>query len=252
MSNRKNLSRKLALVLFLCVCAFTIPWLMQAGLCLLLVVSRFAFPFLRPGSDRSARAFSRFILYSLAVTVLVVTLNGILIRTGSISTSVFGVSLYTDGLTFGAKTVSRLLLLSFSILLFFISTPLPDFIDYLQEKGLPPQIVLVLLLTLHFIDQLPLRIHQIFLAQQARGAPVDAGMFSRTKALFSILSPLVLSSIVESIERGTALELRGFLQRPRPSQASTHGSAGEDFPTIVILFLAFILLAYSIAQWLIG
>jgi energy-coupling factor transport system permease protein len=245
------LSRKLALVVLLCVCAFTIPWMIQAGLWFLLLVGRYAFPFLRPGSDRSARAFSRFILYSVAVTVLVVVLNGILIRTGSISISWFGVSMYADGLMFGAKTVSRLLLLSMAILLFFISTPLPEFIEYLQEKGLPPHIVLVLLLTLHFIDQLPVRIHQIFLAQQARGAPVDAGMISRTKALFSILSPLVLSSIVESIERGTALELRGFLQRPRSAQAPDQQS-GKDFTTIVILFLAFILLTYSIVRWLIG
>ncbi len=249
MSARQNLSPKLAFVVLLWVCAFTLPWTLQASLCVLLIIGRFMIPALRPGSPRSARAFSRFILYSIAVATLVSILNAVLIREGSIVTNIFGISLHQEGLLFGARTASRLLLLSFSILLFFVSTPLPDFIQYLQEKGLPPYLALMLLLTLHFLDQLPIRIHQIFLAQQARGAPVDSGMFARTKALFSILSPLVLSSIVESIERGTALELRGFLHKPQPVK---HGGSHMDWLTLLVLSLAIVILSYSIVQWLIG
>ena len=252
MSARQNLSPKLAFVVLLWVCAFTLPWTIQVFLCLLLVFGRFTIPALRPGSSRAARAFSRFILYSIAVATLVSLLNAVLVREGAIVGNIFGISLHQEGLLFGARTASRLLLLSFSILLFFVSTPLPDFIQYLQEKGLPPYLALVLLLTLHFLDQLPNRIHQIFLAQQARGAPVDSGMISRTKALFSILSPLVLSSIVESIERGTALELRGFLHRPQPPQPVEQGRFHTDWLTVLVLSVAIVILSYSIVQWLIG
>lgn len=251
MSARQNLSPKLAFVVLLWVCAFTLPWTIQAFLCVLLIIGRFTIPALRPGSPRSAKAFSRFILYSIAAATLITFLNAVLIREGAIVADVFGISIHQEGLLFGARTASRLILLSFSILLFFVSTPVPDFIQYLQEKGLPPYLALVLLLTLHFLDQLPTRIHQIFLAQQARGAPVDSGMLARTKALFSILSPLVLSSIVESIERGTALELRGFLHRPQPSQPVKQGSSRSDWLTVFILSLAIVILSYSIVQWLI-
>jgi energy-coupling factor transport system permease protein len=112
--------------------------------------------------------------------------------------------------------------------------------------------VLVLLLTLHFLEQLPARIHQIFLAQQARGAPVDAGMLSRTKALFSILSPLVLSSIVESIDRGTALELRGFLQTAPTARDPGHALSRPDWITQLLVLLACGLVLYRIALWLIA
>lgn len=252
MSARENLSLKLAFVVLLWVCAFTLPWTVQASLCVVLIIGRFTLPSLHPGSPRSAKAFSRFILYSIVVAILVSLLNAVLVREGAIVADIFGISLYQEGLLFGARTASRLLLLSFSILLFFVSTPLPDFIQYLQQKGLPPYLALVLLLTLHFLDQLPTRIHQIFLAQQARGAPVDSGMLARTKALFSILSPLVLSSIVESIERGTALELRGFLHRPLQPQAVGPGGSHADWLTLLVLSLALVLLTYSIVQWLIG
>jgi energy-coupling factor transport system permease protein len=233
-------------------CAFTLPWPIQAGLCISLIVGRFVLPEFQPQSDRAAKAFSRFILYSLAIMVLVLALNSVLLKEGNIYGRVFSIPLYDDGLLFGAKTVSRLLLLSFSILLFFISTPLPVFIQYLQRRGLPPHLVMVLLLTLHFLDQLPDRIHQIFLAQQARGAPVDSGIISRTRSLFSILSPLVLSSIVESIERGTALELRGFLNRRQSIEEQAVEPDKTRGATLLFLALAFILIAYSIVQWLIG
>ncbi len=252
MSTGQRLSRKLAFVLLLWVCAFTLPWTIQASLCILLIIARYTVLSFRPATARSARAFSRFILYSIAVATLVVLLNALLIKEGQVSATVFGISLHSEGLLFGARTASRLLLLSFSILLFFISTPMPDLIKYMQEKGLPPSLALVLLLTLYFLDQLPVRIHQIFLAQQARGAPVDSGVLSRTKALFSILSPLVLSSIVESIERGTALELRGFLQRPQLPPEVSRGEPHADWLTVLLILLAVAVLAYRILQWLIS
>jgi energy-coupling factor transport system permease protein len=245
-----DLPSKLALVFLLWVCAFTLPWTFQVGLCLLLVIARFAIPAFRPLSRRSATSFSKFIVYSIAVAVLVVCLNALFIRSGGVVTTFLGFSFYEDGLLFGLRTASRLILLSFSVLMFFISTPLTVFIDYLQSKGLPPYLVLVLLLTLHFLDHLPSRIHQIFLAQQARGAPVDSGVLSRTSALLSILSPLVLSSIVESIERGTALELRGFLSRPPADREPEHIETRVNLLTICFYFMSLVIIAYSIYRWL--
>jgi energy-coupling factor transport system permease protein len=207
-------------------------------------------PAFRPLSKRSAAAFSKFILYSITVAILVACLNALFIRSGSVVATFVGFSFYEDGLLFGLRTASRLILLSFSILMFFISTPLTVFIGYLQNKGLPAYLVLMLLLTLHFLDQLPLRIHQIFLAQQARGAPVDSGVLSRTKALLSILSPLVLSSIVESIERGTALELRGFLTRPVASREPERTESQVNLLTICFYSVSIVIIAYSIYQWL--
>ena len=250
MSTDRDISRKLAFVLLLWVCAFTLPWIIQASFYAALILGRYTLPPFRPSSERASTAFSRFIVYSVVVTSLVIALNAFLIKSGEVAATVLGISFHEEGILFGVRTASRLLLLSFSILLFFVSTPLPDLIRYLQEKGLQPSLVLVLLLTLHFLDQLPGRIHQIFLAQQARGAPVDSGMVSRTKALFSILSPLVLSSIVESIERGTALELRGFLQKPAYVRAPNRTSSRHDWLILSLISLAAAILVYKLVLWL--
>jgi len=249
---RIDLSAKLALVGLLWVCAFMLPWAYQAFLCVLVITARFAIPQLRPQSERSSKAFSRFLLYSVAVATFVILLNSMLIRGGATMGSILGFSLYEEGLFFGVRTASRLLLLTYAVLLFFVSTPLKELIRFLQQKGLSPSFTLILLLTLHFLDHLPARIHQIFLAQQARGAPVDAGIVSRSRALLSILSPLVLSSIVESIDRGTALELRGFLNRPQDARLITQPTAERNALTIILLAGTIILLLATLSRWLLG
>jgi len=249
---RIDLSAKFAFVVLLWVCAFTLPWEYQAALCLLVLAGRFAVPSFRPQSERSSAAFSNFLLYSMAVAFFVILLNSILIRGGSTYGTILGFMLHQEGLFFGLKTASRLLLLTYSILVFFISTPLKELIRFLQQKGLSPSFTLILLLTLHFLDHLPARIHQIFLAQQARGAPVDAGIASRSKALLSLLSPLVLSSIVESIDRGTALELRGFLNRPNDANRVAASTAGWNLLTMLLLLISTIILLAAIYRWLLG
>ena len=110
---------------------------------------------------------------------------------------------------------------------------------------------MTLLLTLYFIDRLPDRIDQIFTAQEARGAPVRASVPARLRSFFMILSPLVLSSIVESIDRGMALELRGFQGDVRisfgPDSNAIHRASAISVVFLVLSCIAFIWIVY---QWL--
>lgn len=249
---RLDLPAKLAFVLLMWVCAFLLDWSVNLVLLLLVILSRYVVPAYRPQSTRSRRAFGRFILYGVAVVVLLAAINALFLRGGSVVFTVAGVEFHQEGLMFGVRTAARLLLLSVSVLLFFASTPLPEFIHFLQVNGLPPQLVLVLLLTLHFLDQLPVRIHQVFVAQEARGARVRAGVVSRTTALFSVVSPLVLSSIIESIDRGTALEVRGFLHKPVSVTAGLTAKGNFNALTLVFLILSFGVFVFFILRWLLA
>lgn len=247
-----DLRPKLAFLLLLSVCAFTLPWqVLSAFIFIVMLLPFVAAPF-RPFSHRAMRLFLRFVLYSIVVASAILILNGLLIRSGEPLTLVPGISLYSDGILFGAQTASRLLLLSFSVLLFFTSTPIPACIHALRQSGLSRTVVLILLLALHFLDTLPERINRIFIAQEARGAPIKAGFFSRSKAMISILSPLVLSALAESVERGVALELRGFLLEPPPSDHPSLSAPRRSISTLVLLAVSLILAVTSLARWLIN
>lgn len=249
---RLDPSAKLAFVLLMWTCAFLLDWSVNLVLLLLLILARYLVPAYRPQSSRSRKSFDKFLAYGITIVVLLAGVNALFLQGGSVVFSVGGLNFHQEGLIFGVRTAARLLLLSVSILLFFASTPLPEFIQFLQLKGLPPQLVLVLLLTLHFLDQLPARIHQVFVAQEARGAPVHAGVVSRAQALFSVISPLVLSSIIESIDRGTALEVRGFLHKPVLASVPLPTERSASTLTLVFLALAICVLAFTVLRWLLA
>jgi energy-coupling factor transport system permease protein len=252
LSMRFDISSKLALVLLVWVCAFTLDWFVNVPLLIVAVGARYLVPAFRPQSARATKAFDKFLLYSVAILVLLTALNAVLMPGGEVLLTLAGVNFHYEGLMFGIKTAARLLLLSVAILVFFISTPLPEFVRFLQQKGLPAQLVLILLLTLHFLDQLPGRINRVFVAQEARGAPVRAGLLSRAKSLTSILSPLVLSSIVESIERGTALEVRGFLVHQAQSPPTLQAPTKSNPATLLLLVLALAVFIFFLLRWLLA
>jgi energy-coupling factor transport system permease protein len=175
--------------------------------------------------------------------------NGILLREGPVRFRFIVLDFYDAGLTYGLTVSVRLILLSLSVLVFFASTHFQDFAKYLQSLGLPRSFVSIILLTMFFLEQLPHRISQVFTAQEARGAPVRAGIVGRSRAFFLILSPLVLSSIVESVERGIALEVRGYhLLRARKDLQ--HDQQTPSFWRLSFLTLSSIIIILSIVHWL--
>jgi energy-coupling factor transporter transmembrane protein EcfT len=205
---------KLVVSLFFACVALTCPVAVRVG-SIFLTFGLFAFaaPF-GPHSAGARLFLKRFILYSLALTLAVLLLNSLLIPNGAVLFALGPVKLFSEGLWFGIELLSRLLLLSFGFLLYFASTPLRDFATLLQSSKIPPQVASIVLLSLYFIEEIPGRIEMIHAAQESRGAALRGSVVARARAFISLLSPLIVSSLIESIQRGTTLELRGSLLDP--------------------------------------
>lgn len=248
---RIDVAEKLSITLFLLVLAIVLSWYMNAALVLFLLLLRMIAPPFRPVSDVSRRRFRVLARYFVLVIIFMTLVNGLLIRGGVQWALPFDLSISADGIEFGLRTGMRLLAIAASLLLFFGSTTIPQIAQFLQSVGWPVQLVMTLLLTLHFVETLPDRISMILTAQEARGGQVRANAFARAKAFLLILSPLLLSAIVESIDRSMALELRGFHDSSRLSFSADETKQGR-MSAISILFLvlsAFCLL-WILVQWL--
>jgi len=205
----------------------------------------------RPESGRSwrfvaRRAFRRFLAYALLLAILVISLNAVFTKGGPSAGSLGPLRFDVNGIAFGIRVSTRLILMSAAILLFFASTPLRLFAQYLEGSGVPMVFTSVLLLSLDFLEHIPSRVNQIFTAQESRGAPVREGLRARLVSLLTVLGPLVLSALVESIERSHALALRGFHLRRPQLRAST------DVPrrgvAALLLALSVLLLAWGLWQ----
>ena len=241
---------KLACTAFFIALSIAVPWQLNGLLFLVFLAIPSSVAAFRPSASEHRHRFWKFVRYILAVVLLIIILNGVFIRGGPIVISLGPASLTEEGIQFGLNTGTRLLVITTALLLFFSSTPLRSVAGYLQHTGLPSQLVMALLLTLHFLDQLPRRIQTIYTAQEARGAPVRAHLLSRARAFLTILAPLVFSSISESLDRGVALELRGFTTHTSLRIDSTAGAYRITWITILLLIGAVVAVAVSILQWL--
>ena len=201
---------KFSFSISLAILAFLLPWYISlSSIPFIILLERFTTPF-RPISIPAHRTFLRLILYLSALGLVIVCMNGLLIAGDGRILQIWRLNLSWEGIEFGLNVSGRLVLLSIAIFLFFVSTPIKEFADFLGHIGLPGKVVTIILLTTFYLEQLPTRIKQIFWAPEARGAPIRANIALRIRSFFSILAPLTLASLVESIERGMALELRGF------------------------------------------
>ena len=234
-------STRFAFTFFLSACAFSLPWQLNIALAVFIVfLERMAKPF-RARSSNIHRTFQRFARRMTLLALFIVILNAVFLRGDG--TTIGGLPLYAGGLEFGIAVGTRVMLLSLSILLFFTSTSLKEFSFFLLKAGIPTNLVTIILLSSHFVEQLPSKIGQIFSAQEARGAPVKSHLFARARSLFSVLSPLVLSSLAESVERGTALELRGFRGQLKIRKSEVEKLS---FPGYVFLLLGVLALLWKV------
>ncbi|MBI4427663.1 MAG: energy-coupling factor transporter transmembrane protein EcfT [Ignavibacteriales bacterium] len=240
---RFGTASKFALSATLALLAFFLPWQASLVLFLCVVILEIFSDTYKPISAPAHKAFLRFLAYLVSLGLFMVFINGLLIEGDDDACIILGLSFYPDGLAFGLNVACRLMLLSSAILLFFVSTPIKIFADLLGYFGLPQKIISIILLTTFYLEQLPARIRQIFWSQEARGAPIKGNFILRIRSFFSILSPLVLSSLVESVNRGMALELRGFRGQVPPSRPRDV----RDFRlAYLILSTSFVLLLWQV------
>lgn len=214
MTIRFTIPDKIALFFFALVSAIFLPMSTGIAVFVLLLSLRFLIPSLHSFDRPAERRFWKTLSYFFLVGIIMTILNGIFLKEGEILFRLFSLDLHSGGLSFGLSAAVRLIIISTGLLIFFTSTRFSVFANFLGSAGLSANMVLTLLLTLHFFEKLPHRIEQIFTAQEARGAPIRKNILNRLRSFPSILTPLIFSSIGESIDRGIALELRGFHKKP--------------------------------------
>jgi len=82
------------------------------------------------------------------------------------------------------------------------------------NAGLPLGLVVLIAVTVSSLRTIRRRIESVFVAQQARGVPSGPGLFSRIRAMPTVVIPVVVSSITEGSARGQVLTSRGLGSSP--------------------------------------
>jgi len=124
-------------------------------------------------------------------------------------------------------------------LLFILTTDPSEFAASLNRIGVSYKIAYAVAIAMRYIPDLLRDYQNISFAAQARGIDISrkAGIRQRVKNAFSVLMPLIFTSLERIETVSAAMELRGFGQQNRRTWYSSRPFAKEDYAAIAFVFV---------------
>ena len=148
---------------------------------------------------------------------------------------------YKEGLIFALNIGINILniLLSFCVLI--LTTKPSDLIESFVRIGLSPRIGYVFISVFQIIPQMTETMATITDAQRSRGMETEGNLITRLKAFLPLISPVVMSSLVNTKERAIALEVRGFNSKEEKTFLYEEVKTKGDIFIKIILILTIII-----------
>ena len=229
--HRRNPVTKLLAVAWVLLAAFLLPPLTLAGLGVLVLVVAAASGLVRP------------LLRSLRIPALligsIVLVNALFFPGAEkVIAGIGPIALTEEGLTFGLVSAGRLLVAFMVLILFLFTTLADDLLESLVARGASHRIAFVILSAVQMVPRLQARAGAILEAQQARGLAVKGSLATRMRALFPLVAPILLGSLIDVRERTFALEARAFGALPNRTAYRVVPDPAVDRWLRVLLMLA--------------
>lgn len=138
------------------------------------------------------------------------------------------VTFYKEGLLFAMDIVINVIniLLSFCVLI--LTTKPSDMIENFVRKGFSPRFGYVFISVFQIIPQMTETMSTITDAQRSRGMETEGNLLVRIKAFIPLISPVVMSSLINTKERALALEVRGFNSKKKKTFLNDEKKSGAD------------------------
>ncbi|TCD46777.1 energy-coupling factor transporter transmembrane protein EcfT [Streptococcus sp. X16XC17] len=148
---------------------------------------------------------------SAIVLITVVLIQG-LFRQGNVTPvlTLGPVVFYKEGLLFALEIALNVINIILAFCVLILTTKSSDMIEDLVRKGFSPRFGYVFISLFQLIPQMTSRMATITDAQKSRGMETEGSLMTRVKAFLPLVSPVIMSSFIDTKERAIALEVRGF------------------------------------------
>lgn len=119
-------------------------------------------------------------------------------------------TLYKEGALAAARVALNIMNMFFSFAGFVLSTRPSDLVEDMERVGFSPKFGYVINSVFQIVPQMTGAVGTITDAQRSRGLETEGNIVTRIKAFIPLISPVVMSSLINTRERAIALEVRGF------------------------------------------
>lgn len=120
------------------------------------------------------------------------------------------ITFYREGVLFAVRIGCNILNMLLSFGIFVLTTSPQELVDELEKSGFSPKFGYIINSVFQILPQMMATRDVIADAQRSRGMETEGNMLVRIKAFLPLISPVVMSSLINTRERAIALEVRGF------------------------------------------
>ncbi len=151
------------------------------------------------------------VAFSFTLIVVIFLIQGLFNHdNATVLFSVGIITFYKEGILFAVKIGCNILNMLLSFGIFVLTTSPQELVDELEKSGFSPKLGYVINSVFQILPQMMAAKDTITDAQRSRGMETEGNLMIRMKAFLPLISPVVMSSLINTRERAIALDVRGF------------------------------------------
>ena len=203
-------------------------------------------------SGRLLKRVVPLIAFSFTILITIFLIHGLFNQSNrTILFSIGPLHFYREGLLYALHIGCNVLnmLLSFAILV--LSAKPSELVEELEKRGFSRRMGYIITSVFQIVPQMTGTMNTITDAQRSRGLETEGSLLTRAKAFLPLISPVVMSSLINTRERAVALEVRGFAAKQKKTYLADRTPHRGDTPiTVVLLAMIAAALLWRIVQCL--
>ena len=147
---------------------------------------------------------------------------------------------YQEGMLYALRISLNVLNMLLAFAVFVLTTRPVDLVEDLERIGFSPKMGYVVSSVFQIVPQMSGTMNTIMDAQRSRGLETEGSLLTRAKSFLPLISPVVMSSLINTRERAIALEIRGFEAGQKKTYLREDKMKNSDRIWCVILLLLII------------
>ena len=151
------------------------------------------------------------VAFSFTLIVVIFLIQGLFnYNNETVLFSVGVITFYKEGMLFATRIGCNILNMLLSFGIFVLTTSPQELVDELEKSVFSPRFGYVINSVFQILPQMMATKDTITDAQRSRVMETEGNLWVRIKAFLPLISPVVMSSLINTRERAIALDVRGF------------------------------------------
>ena len=161
-------------------------------------------------SGKIIRKVFPLIAFSFTILITIFLIHGLFNHENATVLFVAGpLKFYREGMMYALRISFNVLNMLLAFAVFVLTTKPVELVEDLERIGFSPKIGYVISSVFQIVPQMSGAMNTIMDAQRSRGLETGS-LIARAKSFLPLISPVVMSSLINTRERAIALEIRGF------------------------------------------